>query len=327
MAKISYIDVNGTQEEAFYGALNPQDRFLIPRVSRKNVLLSRKRIAAITARSYLSEIAELWAGLSFAQKEAWAAAADIEIGIYDPIPIVFGSALFGDAIFGEAEFGKTISHSNKNGWHLFVQDTAYRLKYGISGVATPNNLHQFKVGELVVEDPAVQIKIAQYHPRSYWTSQPVHGKKGMRQPVIVTEDFNLPLVLNINYKSNLVSQGAGSFAKFYAEVRSSYQGIDRYAVCEIPFDLVADWKTATATISTVLGYTIGYTLYIHLYQMRGTLLFDNVKATHNGQNWVRDPFCKDIDQAFTLAFYQVPKHWVAVEIPTGAGFGSIYPDD
>jgi hypothetical protein len=149
----------------------------------------------------------------------------------------------------------------------------------------------------------------------------------MREPVIVTEDFNLPLVLNINYKSNLVSQGAGSFAKFYAEVRSSYQGIDRFAVCEIPFDLVADWKAAEATISSVLGYVIGYTLYIHLYNVRGTLLIDDVKTTHDAQNWTRDPFCKDIYQPFTKAFYQVPKHWIAVEIPVGSGFGSIYPDD
>ena len=37
------------------------------------------------------------------------------------------------------------------------------------------------------------------------------------------------------------------------------------------------------------------------------------------------PYCKNINEGFTRAFFQVPKHWVGVEIPEGASFESIYP--
>jgi len=60
--------------------------------------------------------------------------------------------------------------------------------------------------------------------------------------------------------------------------------------------------------------------------LQGDLYFDNIKAEHSGQNWVRDTFCNDINQAFTKAFFQVPKHWIADVIEEGANFESIYKD-
>ncbi len=147
----------------------------------------------------------------------------------------------------------------------------------------------------------------------------------MYEEVMITEDIALPIAISLNYKSALTSQGAGSFAKLFITVRSSYQGVDRFADCEINLDLSTDWKNETASISSVLGYVIGYTAYIHLYNLRGTLWCDNIEISHSGQNWARDPFCKDLNQAFTRAFYQIPKHWVAVEMPAGSEFGSIYP--
>ena len=60
--------------------------------------------------------------------------------------------------------------------------------------------------------------------------------------------------------------------------------------------------------------------------MTGTFLFDDVKAEHTGQNWARDPYCKNIAQQFTRAFYQVPKSWAALILPAGADYDSIYPE-
>jgi hypothetical protein len=292
MARTSFIDLSPEQENLFFSNLTAQDRFSSPRITQKVALYSVRRIQGLTQRSLLPQVAEAWALLSGAEKTAWSNAG---------------------------------AESGLNGWRLFVQDKIIRIKNELAGNATPNLLHQSWVGYLYIAAPASEIKIAQYHPRSYWVSQKVYGKKGMYVPVEITEDFSLPLNIELNYKSDLTSQGAGSFAKFYAQVRHSYQGVDLFTNVEIPLDLSTDWKNATASISSLAGYVIGYTLYFHLYNLRGTLWCDNIKAEHSGQNWCRDPYCKDLFQGFTRAFYQIPKHWVYVENPAGSEFGSIYP--
>ena len=314
MARVSFIDLEPEQEDLFFSNLTPQDRFTSPRITQKVALFSIKRIKGLTQRSLLPQVAEAWGLLTEEEKAAWSSAG--------------------------AECGL-------NGWRLFVQDKIIRIKNSIAGNATPNFLHQSWVGYLYIQSPASEIKIAQYHPRSYWVLQKVYGKKGMYVPVEITEDFSLPLSLELNYKSDLelVDLCVGAFgvsefavsefgnevgpdeviAKFYAIVRSSYQGVDRFVNAEISLSLSSDWNNATVNLSSVQGYVIGYTLYFHLSNLRGTLWCDNIKAEHSGQNWVRDPYCKDLFEGFTRAFYQIPKHWVYVENPAGSEFGSIYP--
>lgn len=293
MAKVSYVDILPAIEPAYYSNLTMLDRFSVPRVGMKKTFFSRKSVKGLTARSLLPQIAEAWALLSPAEQADWTDAG--------------------------AERGL-------NGWRLFVADSSARIKNSMSGNATPSLLHQSWVGRLTVTAPAEEIKIAQLHPRFYWVSRPVAGKKGQREPVKVTEDFGLPLTLSINYKSNLTSTGGGSFAKFYADIWYSYQGVNLSQLLEIPFDLVTDWKNATAVLSDLGTIVIGYTLYIHLYKMTGDLYIDNVKATHSGQNWVRDTYCEDILQTFTKAFFQIPEHWAPVILPAGAEYDSVYED-
>ena len=293
MAKVSYLDMLPAEELAFYKNLQPGDRFTHSHVRNKNVLFSRKSVRGLTARSLLPQIAEAWNLLSPAEKTAWSNAGAVR---------------------------------GLNGYRLFVADKSARIKNGLSGNATPSLLHQSWFGALTVTAPASELKIAQLHPRSYWVSQPWRGHKGMRVPVLVTESFLLPLVLSLNYKADLTSVGDGSFAKLYADVWYSYQGQDLIQRLTVPLDLSSSWKTATATLSSLSGIVIGYTLYFHLYNVTGTLYIDNVKATHSTQNWVRDTYCDDIEQGFTKAFYQIPDHWVAVTLPDGADFESVYQD-
>jgi hypothetical protein len=293
MAKVQYIDLSGGLQTLYFRGLTNIDRFVFGKVSRKIALLSRKKKKGLTARSLLPGLSLLWKTLTPTEQQAWIDAGAI---------------------------------CDLKGYRLFVQDTTIRIMNDLPGIATPDDLHQSWVGLLSVEAPATELKIAQLHPRSYWVSQPVPKHKGMREPVLITEDFALPLDLGISYKSDLDAVGAVPYARFYARVWSSYQGVDLYTDVSTELDLVADWKQETAILSAVNGYVVGYTLYIHLHDVRGTVYIDNVSATHSAQNWVRDPFCKDIDQAFTKAFYQVPKHWVADVIPEGASFGSTYPE-
>lgn len=315
MAKVSYIDLIPAEELLFYKGLTAQSRFIHAHVCQKVTLLSTKRILGLTQKSLLPQIAAAWGLLSGAEKAAWTAAG-VEV--------------------------------NMRGYNLFVQDMCARIKNGIAGVATPSLLHQSWVGALKITAPASELKIAQLHPSSYWVYKKVIGKKSMYEPVAVSEIFVLPLVLSLNYKSELVDvsishsyqygeifygeaiygdDGSGDyFAKFYAEVWSSYQGIDYLTNLEIPLDLSADWQNATATLSAIQGQIVSYNLYFHLYNVTGTLYIDNVKATHSTLNWVRDTFCNDIEQGFTQAFYQIPKHWAAVTLPDGAEFNSIYKE-
>lgn len=293
MAKVSYIDLVSELEEPYYAGLQMGDRFSYSRVRRKNTLLSVKSKKGISQRSLLPEIGVAWAGLSSADKEAWAAAA---------------------------------AESNMTGWRLFVQDYCARKANGLSGLATPSLLHQCWVGQLHIEAPASEVKLVQYHPHFYYIYKKLAGKKSMYSPVLIDEDFSLPLTVGLNYKSNLTSQGAGSFAKFYAQIWYSYQGVNSYRDLEIDLDLVADWKTAEATLSSIDTILIAYNLYIHLYNLRGDLYIDNIRAEHDAVNYARDPFCKDINQGFTRNYYQIPKHWSAITAPEGAIFESVYKD-
>jgi hypothetical protein len=214
--------------------------------------------------------------------------------------------------------------SNLSGFKLFVADYVLRQQNELSGVSTPSDLYQTKVGKLTIASPATNFLLTQLHPLNYWVSAPVRGKKGMREPVLITESFALPLQISISYKTNLSSVGANPRARFYAVVYSLYQGRTIENVLEIPFDLVSDWQNDSATLTVVRGSIKSYSLFLELNDVEGTLYIDNVKAVHSGLNWARDSVCRDIDQNFTKAFYQVPKHWVPVEISEGCFFGSVY---
>lgn len=294
MAKTSYITISGEAESLFYKHLRSGDRLTLGKIVTKKTLFSRRSIKGLTAKSLLPQIATLWNALTTVEKNLWSVAG---------------------------------AQCALKGYRLFVQDTTARIKNGYSGVATPSELHQSWVGELKIASPATELKIQQIHPNKYWVLHKVSGKKGMYEPVTVTENFSLPLTLSLNYKSNLVSAGANPFAKYYAEIWHSYQGVDLFTSLDVDLDLVSDWKNAETVLSSVIGQIIGYTLYIYLHDVRGTVLIDNVQAAHGGQNWVRDTYCKNIQQTFTKAYYQIPNNWAAVELPTGSEYATIYPED
>ena len=292
MAKSGYLTLSSLEEEAYFAFLRPGDRFISPRVNRKVELMSQRRKKGVSQRSLLPLCSEIWAGYTDEQKLAWKTAA---------------------------------GYCNMTNWRLFVRDKCYRVINDIAGEATPNNYHQALVGELSIEAPADELKIFQPHPYVYYISKKVTGTKSMYEPFLVQEKLALPLQIGLSYKSDLAVTEAGGYAKFYAIVRRLYQGNNIDTVLEINLDLEADWKTATATLTSLLGQYTSYSLYFHLYHVTGTLLVDNIKAVHSSQNWARDLSCQDIHQDFTRAFYQVPAHWSALVIPDGSFFESVYP--
>jgi hypothetical protein len=293
MAKTSYIDLAPELSDKYFSGLQPGDRFTSSRITRKNSLMSQKTKKGVSQRSLLTDISAAWWDDAFGVQDDWNNAAE---------------------------------YCNLTGWRLFVQDYCARRVNGLSDLALPSNYHQSWVGQIHIESPATECKLIQSHPRNYYVMRKVTGTKSMYNPVLVTEDFNLPHAIAISYSSDLTPCGPNPFAKYYAEIWYTYQGRDLSYILEIPFDFVSDWTSASNEIDFLRSYVVGYNLFIHINDLQGDLYFDNVRSYHSGQNWVRDPFCKDINQGFSRNYYQVSKHWAAVIAPEGVLFESVYKD-
>jgi len=293
MAKTSYVDIISELEPTYFAGLRPGDRYTFSRVVKKNIFISRKSKKGISAKSLLPEISVAWANLTQNQKDLWALCGGV---------------------------------SNLNGWRFFVQDYCARKVNGLSVPGTPIYEAQCWVGKMHIEAPADELKIVQLHPHFYYIYRKITGTKSMYAPVLINEAISMPFQFRFTYKSDLESVGAGSFAKAYIEFWYSYQGRNLTHELEINIDLQSDWAQWTNAIEELKTIIVGYKIVIHLYKVRGDLWFDNVKAIHSGQNWVRDWTCKDINQGFTRNYYQIPKHWTAEIAPEGSLFESVYLD-
>ncbi len=291
MAKVKFVDIPAGLETYFGKAIQPSDRFLYSTIRVKNPFTSRKQKKGLTQKSMLPLCSEIWATFDKSTQDLWKACG-----------LLTGLSAF----------------------KFFVQDKVLRLKNSLIGESTPSLLYQSMVGRLHAEAPASRLLITQIHPQDYFILRKKTGKATMYEAVRIIEDFALPLTLNINYKSNLTAVTGGYSARFYAIVYSLYQGQTFENICEIEFDLIADWKSATVTISKGLGQIRGYALFMEFDGVRGDVWFDNVQAVHSGQNWCRDSHCNNIKQAFTKQFFQVPAHWVAIDLPDGSYYNSEY---
>ena len=292
MARTTSVSIPPGLEKDFRNGLQPGDRFIIPRIRKKNSAFSRGKKASIKARSYLDQIKNLWQGFSDATKQDW---KDVD------------------------------QHEYPNGWRAFVEDQTERIRLGLGGTATPNEYHQAMVGQLKIENPATEIKLEQSHPYEYWVHQRVVGRKRMYEPVEITEVLSLPLKIALSYKADLSASGGSPSAKFFAEVLHFYQGRNIVHNLEIDLDLSSAWKREEITISSLLGEAISYNLFLHLEDVQGELLFDNVLVEHTSQNWARDKFCDSIEREFKRGFNLILRSWDPITLPAGSSFKSIYP--
>ena len=293
MVRVSYLTVPEGYEAILYRGLKPGQRFILPRIVRNQRFISYPKRQALKQRTLLPIVAPMWQALTQAERDAWAEAA---------------------------------TYSNTTGYRLFVRDTCERIRLELPGSATPSNLHQFKAGLLHVEAPGTEILLIQPHPRTYWTKHHKPGTKGQDMLTEITEDFVLPLTIELSYKTNLVAAGPNPRCRFYALVRSLYQGRNIFTTLSIPCALSSGWVRADQTLTAVQGRPISYDLYLEIYDARGDFWLDNPVSSHSGQNWVRDPKCDNIKTSFTWSWFLVPKHWAAEELPEGADYGSVYVD-
>lgn len=294
MAQTGTLEIPPELAEAFKKLMSSTSSRRSGAIRKHGYIPSREQIVKLTTRSLLPQIKEYWEGLTNAERAAWKAA------------------------------GAT---TGQNGWNLFVQDTSYRIKYGLSGLATPSLLHQYKVGHIDIAAPAQAATLAQFHPRKYYTNKKMRGKTTQREDVAIYEPFALPLTIGCSFRSNLVAVTDQPKARFYAIIYSTYQG--RTIESEVGFNipLTTGWQSQTATISEVIGVGRFYNLWIDLSGVRGWLEWDNVVAQHTGTNWARDKRCTDVNNELNVTNYQIEKSWEEQLLPQGAQFDSVYPTD
>jgi len=291
MAKVKFVSIPAGLEEFFNNAVQSSDRFVYSTVRMTNPFTSRRKKIALTQKSQLPLCSQIWKSLTQEVIDNWNTCGDL---------------------------------TGLTGFRFFVQDKVLRLKNFIEGESVPSLLYQSMVGRLHVESPATGLLITQLHPLEYYVLRKKTGKATMYDAVKIVEEFVLPLNININYKANLTAIEGGYSARFYAIIYSSYQGRTIETPCDIDFDLVTDWKSASVGIGEVIGLVRGYALFLELDGVRGDVCFDCVQAVHSGQNWVRDRNCNNIKQTFTKQFFQVPANWVAIDLPEGSYYNSEY---
>lgn len=294
MAQVGALQIPPELLELMRALISPTSNRRTGSVRKAGYLPSKARVNELTQRSLLPQIRDQWNGLSGPQQTAWRAAA---------------------------------AASTMNVWNLFVQDTAYRMKYGLPGIATPSTLHQYKVGRIEINSPAQRVVLAQYHPEFYYVSKKMRGNTMLREDVAINEKLTLPLLIGTSYRSNLTPTREDYRARFYAIIYSSYQG--RTIETEVGFDFAttSGWTRETASLTDVVGTVRSYNLWIDLDGVRGWLEWDNVVALHSGSNYARDKRCMDVNNELTTVNYQIEKSWEEQFLPTGTAFDSVYPND
>ena len=294
MPKVAYVNPTPDLQDKFSQLFTPVYKTRNSSLRWNGRLIPPRKVVNISSRSLLPQVRELWNGLTPTQRTNWAAA-------------------------GAAQ--------NYSGWQLFVQDTCYRLKFGIAGLATPSTLHGYKVGQIVMESPADFFRLEQLHPVEYFQMVKVPGTKSQREPAAVREQLTLPLTVGLSFRTDLTANGANPYAKFYATVIRSYQSLDLEEEVGFNIPLSSAWDRETASLIEVVGTARWYSLYIELNDVLGTFEFDIVQATHAGTNFARDFRCTNISSGFSNYNYQLPASWAADAPEEGITFGSVYPED
>lgn len=291
MTKISFLDISAGLEKQYFKNIKQADRFLFSRVVANKTRTSRKKKNKLKERSLMFLISNLWKGLDSSVVNVW---------------------------------NDVASFNNMSGFQLFMKEQSLHIQAGFSDVATPSYFHQGKVGEVSISSPSLNFKIKQNHSHNYWLLKKVVSKKTMQAPLYITEDFAMPLTLGINYSSALEVAGDNPFARYFATIRSSYQGLDVFTDLIVDLDFSCSWQNIEKTFSDIVGQFVSYDVSIELNDLQGFLFFDNIKIYHSGQNWAFDSFCNNISKKNTFPFNKVVNSWEEVSVPVGSSYCSKY---
>jgi hypothetical protein len=183
---------------------------------------------------------------------------------------------------------------NVNGYNLYTQDKVYRIMNGLETEITPSTFHQYQVGHINISAPATSCLIQEVHL--------LH--------------FSLPFSVVVNYKSNLVSQGAGAYARLSIHTLRFFSGQNITESQSINFDLVGGWKQATMDLTPKEGTLGHWHAVLEFFNVRGDIYLDDLFITFNATTQNKDPF-----------FDLFPKYWQQTSVPAGVTVEGIYCPD
>lgn len=335
MAKTSYQLIPSEFNLSYSKALQSGDRFTFPRVRRKTLFISKNRKKGVTQKSLIPILSPVWQALTQGERDAWNSAGVV-------------ANMTGFKLFVR---DKSLRIANNIEGYAIPNDF-YQTTVGTLIVSEPAT--SLKILQTHPEEYWVQRKVkgtrSQYEPIKIIEdfALPLEIKINYSADLtpIQTSDDSAECGIAVcgvillgtfgfsdeNAECGFAECGVvilGTFddspiARFYCIIYSHYQGLTFENIVEIPFILQQDWTHAEATLPPIIGKDRGYTAFLEIKNARGTVWFDNIEILHSGQNWCRDPHTLDLDQSFTKAFYQIPKHWAPVDISEGAFFGSLY---
>jgi hypothetical protein len=261
MAKVGEISLTPEQKELYYKALRVEEVYSETVVDRKNIIWRNRNLIEVEDRSIIDQCAELWNGLSQAEQDAWVTAA---------------------------------SYCNLTGWKLFFQDTSYRILNNLSGLATPNNLHQYKVIKVVKPSDAHPLDFTQYHHSPYYLKTRIVGSKDAYKWVYVDETCAPPIVVEFNYYTDIIQRQDYHIFHLTGLFRGLKNGVDTAIFIHIDLEKQHPWGLFSHSFAPDLDTIYYYYISFYMYQVYGTLMIDNVNFFHDGENWALDPSCDNI---------------------------------
>ncbi|MDD5147729.1 MAG: hypothetical protein PHV63_04265 [Candidatus Daviesbacteria bacterium] len=259
MPRIMGITIPAGLEIYYNKTLKMYDFSFFCSIGKNPRFMTRDRYYTLKEISYLFTISKSWGEFTQPQKQAWLDAGNVP---------------------------------GMNGYNLFVQDQAYRIKNLLGGFATPSLFHQYLVGHINLAGSATAVILRQTK----------------------NQKPTFPLIFQLSRKSNLASAGGNPYAKLILQINRYYggQNITDENVIDIP--LVSGWATQTLSVPLPLGVPANWELSLELNDVSGDLWFDNVWVTYNGVINNNDPDCDEVNLS-----------WEQVLMPVGSTVESVYP--
>ena len=289
MAKTQTITIPSGLENLQAQSLEQRDRFVLGVVQSHKSLPTRATKERLRRQSIFSILSPFWRQLTADEKSQWAVA------------------------------GATSGLSN---WQTFISENAGARRHGVSFPVSPSVFHTGNIGYLFSALSSGTFHAFQAHPKKYQIAAPIPRKRWKSELKTITEPFSFPLELKIRYLLTVLASGDNPSVRFFARVRSNYQGRD--IVEDHSIDLVANtsWEEKTLRIDSQLGYLVSYSLHFESVDTSCFLYFDNLSAAHSGTNWLRDPKCNQVNRRFIRGFSVVPPYWTITENSLSATFFS-----
>lgn len=291
MAKVTGLNVPSELKAKFEKFLKANYLRLSTKIDMNPIFGLRSKKERLSSNVNLNDLAPLWDSLSSSDQTLW---------------------------------GNAGAESGLTGYQLFVQDTSYRLNNGLTGLATPNNYHQYKVLSLEMSADIGEWSIIQEHFDFYYLRSAVSGRDEAFEWNLISEVGSSPLKIEFNYYSDLVSTDPDSDFYVKVTVHGLKNGLPVYDSFNFDLDLQTGWKSFSEELVVDMDSFDEYDFTIQAYYLTGTFRADNFNFEHDSQNWAWDPYCKNILDEIIYSYNEEQGAFVCSDSYEADFFGSKY---